>query len=284
MSAAPPQTTTVQFEVMPFERAQQEAASIPERLRLTVTSSPRQRPEQTIEMAAALAALGHTAIPHLAARAVRDHDHLQTLLDRCTAAGIEELFVIGGDSRAPAGGYSSAGEVLPLIRRRWPGRHVIGIAGYPEGHPLIPDEVLAGALEQKSALADYVVTQMCFDADRVLAWIEDTRERGVALPVYIGLPGVIDRRRLLEVSLRIGVGPSLSFVRKQRGLRQLLRRPALALALDELYGVLAPHVGSGELNIAGFHFFTLNQLADTWSWQRQHHVAVKEARNELSQP
>ena len=44
-------------------------------------------------------------------------------------------------------------------------------------------------------------------------------------PCYVGLPGDVDRRRLIEVSMRVGVGASLGFLRKQRGIRHLLGRP-----------------------------------------------------------
>jgi methylenetetrahydrofolate reductase (NADPH) len=261
LRAGPPQ-----FEVLPLPQAQREAARLPEPARLTVTSSPRQGPEQTIELAVALKALGHSATPHLAARLVRDRDHLDTLLRQLQTAGIDELFVIGGDIQAPVGEFSSADELLPLIRERPHGVRRIGIAGYPEGHPLIDRAVLDAAFERKAAIADYVTTQMCFEGDSLIRWIHGVRDRGIELPVLIGMPGVVDRRRLLEVSIRIGVGPSLAFVREQRGIRHLLWRPSHAL--DELFDGIAPHIHDPTLRFGGFHYFTFNQLVDTWRWDR----------------
>jgi methylenetetrahydrofolate reductase (NADPH) len=107
---------------------------------------------------------------------------------------------------------------------------------------------------------------MCFDADVLLRWLRSVREQGQELPVQIGMPGAVDRRRLVEVSMRIGVGPSLSFVRKQRGLQALLRRSSSTA--DKLYDALARRVEDPSLNVAGFHYYTLNQLLDTWSWER----------------
>ncbi len=77
----------------------------------------------------------------------------------------------------------------------------------------------------------------------------------------------MSRTKLLELSARIGVGPSLSFLRKQRGIRALLSKGSTA---DKLYAKLAPAVDDPELNIAGFHIFTFNQLLETWQWQRAH--------------
>jgi len=260
----------VQFEVLPFERALHEAAQLSEPTRLTVTSSPRQSPEQTIEFARRLHALGHAVVPHLAARMVRDRDHLRRLLEQLEGEGCDELFVIGGDNGEPAGQFDSAADVLELIREHPHGVRRIGVAAYPEGHPLIDEQTLSRSLARKSELADYMVTQMSFDAPVLVEWLSGVRERGVALPVRLGLPGVVDRRHLLEVSVRIGVGPSLAFVRKQRGLRQLLRRPAQTL--DRLLDALAPHLGEPQLGIEGFHYFTLNNLYDTWRWERNKHA------------
>jgi methylenetetrahydrofolate reductase (NADPH) len=220
-----------------------------------------------------LAELGHTVIPHLAARAIRDRSHLEELLDRLAQAGMDDVFVIGGDNGEPDGAYGSAGEILPLIRER---ARRVGIAAYPEGHPQIGSEVLARVLEEKSPLADYMVTQMCFDPDAVLGWLRDTRERGVALPAMIGLPGAVDRKRLLEVSMRIGVGPSVAYVRKQRGLLGMLRRPTSTA--DKMLDALAPCVEEKTLNVTGFHYYTLNALLDTWNWERDKHVPAKEAK------
>jgi hypothetical protein len=58
-------------------------------------------------------------------------------------------------------------------------------------------------------------------------------------------------------SARIGVGPSVEFLRKQRGLRRLLSRRS---TLDRLYAEL------GRLDVAGCQFFTFNELVDTWEW------------------
>jgi methylenetetrahydrofolate reductase (NADH) len=262
-----------QFEVLPFERAVQEAAQLDQPARLTVTSSPRHGVEKTIESTLALAELGHTVIPHLAARAIRDESHLNAVLDRVCAAGIEDVFVIGGDNAEPAGAYSSAGELLPLVRQR---ARTVGIAAYPEGHPQIDPDVLARVLEEKSRVADYMVTQMCFDADALLDWLRDTRRRGVSLPVIIGLPGVVDRKRLLEVSMRIGVGPSVAYVRKQRGLLALLRRSTSTA--EKLLDALAPCLDEPELNASGFHYYTLNALLDTWSWVHDKHMIRNDTR------
>jgi methylenetetrahydrofolate reductase (NADH) len=94
-----------------------------------------------------------------------------------SAAGVDDVFVIGGDAAPPHGAYSSAGELLPVICEHPHRPRTLGIAGYPEGHPLIEPETLERALDEKSRLADYVTTQMCFDAEVLRHWIAGRRER-----------------------------------------------------------------------------------------------------------
>jgi methylenetetrahydrofolate reductase (NADPH) len=255
----------VRFEVLPLDRTVEEAERLPQPVHLTVTCSPKHGPDRTLEIAGRLRALGHTVTPHVAARMVRDESHLDALLTGISEAGLDGVFLIGGDADTQ-GPYASAGELLPLIADHPRRPATIGIAGYPEGHPLISDQALDAALQEKSQLADYVTTQMCFDPDAVRSWVVRQRQKGMSLPVMIGLPGKVKRRRLVEMSARIGVGQSISFVRKQRGIRQLLTRRS---AVDRLYDALEPALSERDLRIASFHFFTFNQLVDTWEWYQQ---------------
>ena len=255
-----------QFEVLPLERSVALAEQLPQPEQLTVTCSPRHGPDESVAIARRLHALGHGVTVHVAARMVRDRAHLDQLLDGMAQAEAD-LFLIGGDATPPQGPWSSAVDLLPVVADHPQRPSEIGIAGYPEGHPLIDSGTLADVLKQKSALAGYITTQLCFDPEAVLAWIRDTRESGVTLPVLVGLPGVVDRRRLLEMSMRIGVGPSLAFLRKQRGLRKLLGPSRITP--ERVHDALAPQLGDRELNITGFHYYTFNQLMETWRWERE---------------
>jgi methylenetetrahydrofolate reductase (NADPH) len=251
------------FEVLPFSSVEEQARRLPGPVRLTVTCPPKHGPDRAVEFAARLHALGHPVTVHVAARMVRDRAHLNALLAGMADAGSEDLFLIGGDAERPLGPYSSAGDLLRVLDEHPRRPRTIGIAGYPEGHPAIPSEELEQAVREKSRSADYVTTQMCFDSDAVRGWLERQRRRGMTLPVLIGMPGKVSRRRLLEMSVRIGVGPSVRFVRKQHGLLGFLSRRS---TLDRLDEALAPLLGDPRLDIAGVQYFTFNQLVDTWEW------------------
>ena len=253
------------YEVLPFASVYEQAARLPQLVRLTVTCSPMHGPDRTVQVGSRVRALGHAVTVHIAARMVRDRAHLDQLLAGIADGGIDDIFLIGGDAKRPVGEYASAVELLPLIAEHARRPRAIGIAGYPEAHPLISDDALDAALHDKSRLADYVTTQMCFDPAAVRTWIERQREQELTLPVVIGMPGKAGRRQLLEMSARIGVGPSLRFLRRQRGLRSFLSRRSTA---NRLYDELAELLDASHLNVAGFQYFTFNQLFATWEWHQ----------------
>jgi methylenetetrahydrofolate reductase (NADH) len=257
------------YEVLPLGRSEEEAAALPCPVRITITCSPKHGPDRSLEVARSIRAQGHAVTIHLAARMVRDRDHLDRLLAGMAEIGVDDAFVIGGDAPHVHGDYSSAVELLPHVASHPQRPRTVGIAAYPEGHPLIGERALWEALESKAPLADYVTTQLCFHADPLLKWIHEARAGSLELPVIVGMPGVVDRRRLMEISMRIGVGPSLRFLRKQHGFfRRLFTRsgPAGEKLLDRL----VPCLDDPTLGIAGFHYYTFNKLVDTYEWERAH--------------
>jgi methylenetetrahydrofolate reductase (NADPH) len=251
---------------------------------VTVTCSPRKGPDATMTLAERFASKGYEVIPHVSARTVRNRDHLEELTGRASAAGIRELFVIGGDASEPAGPYASAGELLAELWDVDPGLERVGVGGYPEGHPLIDDEVLFEVLADKQSVADYVSTQICFDAGTVIDWVSAMRERGIELPVYLGMAGAVRRRKLLEISLRVGVGDSVRYLTKHGSLvTRLMRRGGYKP--DAFIAQTAPFVDNPEYGIAGFHVYTFNQVESSERWRRElvetyRHAATPLARSQ----
>jgi methylenetetrahydrofolate reductase (NADPH) len=255
------------YEVLPFRSSVEQAAEIATPLRLTVTASPKHGIDRSVQHALRLRALGHQVTLHLAARMVESRQHLETILARATEAGIDDMLVVGGDVREPRGPYGSAAELLEDMSGHPQLPAAIGLAAYPEGHPLLDERQLEAALEHKARLASYMVTQICFDPDRLLAWLTQVRERGISLPLYVGATGQVDQRRLLEISLRVGVGQSLRLLRRQRGVGRLLRGPRDAT--QRFCDAIDAARADPGLGIVGFHFFTFNELVATWRWRQK---------------
>ena len=256
------------FEVLPLEGIEdQVVAHLSTDQKVTVTASPSRGLDATLEVAERLAAAGYPVVPHLSARLVRDGAHLDELLSRVLGAGIGELFVLAGDAPEPAGELTGAAELLRAIGPRRAEFDAIGITGYPESHHLISDEETIQAMFAKEPMATHIVSQVCFDAAVIEAWIRAVRARGTELPIWIGLPGCVPRARLLRMSMKMGVGESARFLRHNRGFasRLLGRR----FAPGGLVRELEPVATDPSARVAGFHLYTFNEVARTERWRRR---------------
>ncbi len=254
------------FELIPLRDALERAEALPEGAATTVTASPSHGIEATIELCEGSVARGHDATPHLAAHMFRDRAHLKDVLDRCRQVGMSSAFVIGGDAK-DRGELHDGLALLRAMEELGNPFTSIGVAGYPEGHPAIPETQLIHALLAKQEHATHVTTQMTFDGDAISSWIGRIRDAGVTLPVHVGVPGAVRVRRLVRIAARIGVGGSLRYLRKNRQLIQLLFRRTFTA--DRLLRSLGPTLIAPEANIAKLHLFTFNQVEETVAWQRR---------------
>jgi methylenetetrahydrofolate reductase (NADPH) len=256
------------FEILPTRGAEQQADHLPEGAKVAVTCSPTRGIGSTLRLSERLLQRGFRVVPHIAARLVAGGTHLEEILRWFDKHDLREAHVVGGDARGPVGPYASAFELLVAMSRLGHGVEEVGIGGYPEGHPLIGEEELYRALMDKQHFASYVVTQLCFDADAILGWISGIRHRGVHLPVYVGLPGAVERKKLLEISLKVGVGDSVRFLKKQTGLVGMLLKPG-GYSPDGLVERLAPYAVDAHYDLAGVHLYTFNQVESTERWRQR---------------
>lgn len=255
----------MRYELIPTREAPEHANALPPGARVSVTCSPSFGLDASLGLAERLAARGLEVVPHLAARLFGDRAHFERVVRRLEASNLREAFVIGGDSEVPGGPFSSGAELLGALSGLEHGLERIGIPAYPEPHPLIEEEALFGSLLEKQRSASYAVTQICFDPRTVLRWIQHARERGFGLPVYVGIPGVVSKTQLLRISTKIGLGDSLRYLKKQRGLAGRLFGTGAYRPYD-LVEELLPYVDDPRYGIAGFHINTFNQVSATEAW------------------
>jgi methylenetetrahydrofolate reductase (NADPH) len=252
------------YEVFPLPGIEEEVAElVPTDVKMTVTSSPRRGIEATLRLTEELARRSFEVVPHLSARLVTDEEHAREIVARLRDADVRDVFVVGGDSEQPAGPFASAYQLILAMRELAHPFAEVGIAGYPESHPFIDDETTIKVMFEKEPLATYVVSQLCLDAGVIAGWIERVRRRGVRLPIHVGIPGVVPRRKLLRIATKIGVGESTRFVRRQGNVvaRMLMRG---SVGPGRLVDELGPHLGS----IPGFHVYTFNELEATERWRQ----------------
>jgi methylenetetrahydrofolate reductase (NADH) len=255
------------YELIPLGNARNHAEALPPGAPVTVTTSVRLGLDATLGLAEWLSSRGHEAVPHVAARLIRDRAHFVDVLARMRAAGLRKLFVVGGDG-PPVGDIADGLSLLRLLEDLDHWFDEIGVPAYPEGHPKIADDVLMHDLREKQRYVQAMTTQMSFNPGAVAAWIARIRAEGIMLPIHLGVAGAIELRRLMTIAARIGVADSTRYLLKHRSLfGHLMQRGSFGA--DAFLRDLAPALAARGADVRALHIFAMNQVEQTVAWQRR---------------
>jgi len=247
---------------------------IPAGTKVNVTFLGNEDLEMRVAAAKAVKDSGFVPVPHISARRLGSQGQLEEFLGRLQEVGASEhVFCVGGDPAQPEGPYPDALSVIRTgILQRY-GVREVSIAGYPEGHPDIADDVLWRHLEDKSAalagqgLDAVILTQFAFDTDPVIRWIDGVRERGVTSEIRVGTPGPAGIKRLIGFARRFGVGASAMIVKKYGfSLTNLMGTAGPDRFVSDLAGLVAGSDTAGDVKL---HFYTFGGLRATAEWARE---------------
>ncbi len=260
--------THVRYEVLPTAAAEAAVLEhLPAGFTVTITASPSKGIAATLDLAERLAGHGYQVVPHLAARMVSGRSELAEISDRLGAAGVRTIFVPAGDADPPAGDYHAALDLLEdleALGRPFPN---VGVTGYPESHPSIHDDLTVQAMWDKRRHATQVVSNLTFDPALVQTWLRRMRGRGITIPLLVGVPGPVDRTKLVLMATKIGVGESTKFLAKHRRTLTRLAAPG-GFTGERFLEKLAPALAAPDARVEGLHVFTFNQVAETEQWRR----------------
>lgn len=260
--------------------------SIPAGTKINVTFLGNEDLEMRVSAAKAVRELGFVPVPHISARRLSSRGQLEEFLSRLQDVGAtESVFVVGGDPTTPEGPYEDSYDVIRTGLLLDYGVKEVSIAGYPEGHPDISQEVLWRALDEKSlslaqqGLKATILTQFAFDTDPVLAWIDQVRARGIDSTIRIGTPGPAGIKRLLGFARRFGIGANAMIVKKYGfSLTNLMGTAGPDKFVTDLSALLAEDAtGSGTepgspraTGPVKLHFYTFGGLLATADWAREY--------------
>jgi methylenetetrahydrofolate reductase (NADPH) len=179
---------------------------------------------------------------------------------------MDKVFVPGGDAEAP-GEFPDALSLLEAIKELGAPFSHVGITGYPESHPTISDDLTIQSMWDKRRYATHVVSNLTFDPEVLTTWVGRMRKRGITMPLLLGIPGPVERTKLLTMATKIGVGESTRFLAKNKGTFARLAAPG-GFTGERFLEKVAPALSPPEMLVEGLHVFTFNQVTATEEWRQ----------------
>ncbi|MDV3467947.1 methylenetetrahydrofolate reductase [Stenotrophomonas sp. C3(2023)] len=241
--------------------------------RVSIPWLPGQSDAQRLAAAQAVQQLGFLPMPHLAARRVTSLDVLHRFVEQATGtAGVEAFLLIAGDAGQPLGPFTDSHALIETGVFERHGVRTLGVAGHPRQHPAMDSAEQWAVLQRKCSsiqsrgMTPTIFTQFDFDAELVLAWLRALRERGLAHPVRIGVPGPATMAALLRYAALCGVSASSAILARYGvSLGRLLDRTGPDRFVAQVGAQTAQMQGSVHL-----HFFPFGGIAPCLTWIEQH--------------
>ena len=250
------------------------AGVIPAGTRINVTFLENEDLQMRVDAAEAVKRLGFTPVPHISARRITSQEHLEEFLAALRVIhATENVFAVGGDPAVPMGPYEDSLALIESGVLQQYGARDISIGGYPDGHPDIAADVLWSHLEKKAAalsrleIPGTVITQVEFDAHRVLSWVAEVRDHGVELPIRVGVPGPASVKLLLGFASRLGISTSTTIAKKYGlSVTNLLGKAGPEHFIRDLQSGLDP----AKHGVVKLHFYTFGGFKTTAEWIANH--------------
>ena len=181
------------------------------------------------------------------------------------ARGICNVLALRGDPpkenpdwAAGEDNFKYSWELVAFIREHFGDYFSIGVAGFPEGHMLCPDRDL-DALYLKNKIdhgADYVITQLFFNNQDYVAYVERLKKLGVNSPVIPGVLPITDYAALVRFCsmCKASIPQEVHDIFKPiQGNPQETLAAGINFCLKQSHDLL-------QKGAPGLHFYTLNKI------------------------
>jgi methylenetetrahydrofolate reductase (NADPH) len=191
-----------------------------------------------------------------------EREEIAHVLDQLREGGIQNVLALRGDPPqgqkefvATRGGFAHASELVEFIRSHYD--FCLAGACYPEKHPEASDleTDLANLKKKVDAGAEFLVTQLFFDAKAYFAFVERARAIGIACPIIPGIMPITNVNQVKRFTAMCGATiPSklLAELEAVHGEHDAVRRIGVEHAVQECKALLAG-------GAPGIHFYTLNR-------------------------
>ena len=224
--------------------------------------------EEVINTAKLIAQDGNIPVPHIPARQIKDKSELKNFLDALKVeANVCEVLLIAGSNKKPYGEFESS---IQLIETGYfnEGLKTIYFAGHPEGNVDIEESHinLDASLKLKQDFANttannvVLLTQFCFDSNKIIMWANKLREEGIHLPIEIGVAGPAKITSLIKYSIECGVGPSLKIL--ENNFSNLTELATTYSPVDFLNDLIQKIIANKNVNIQNIHFYPFGGIKE----------------------
>ncbi|NLI53113.1 MAG: 5,10-methylenetetrahydrofolate reductase [Clostridiales bacterium] len=187
-------------------------------------------------------------------------------LEEYERAGVENLLALRGDFPVGVekknGDFLYANELISFIRQRTD-RFCLAAACYPEKHLLADtmEKDIDALLKKQDAGASYFMTQLCYNVEGYLRFVEHARRRGVTLPIVAGILPLLKKDGLVRMTLSNGCSIPAdvsSLVGRYGEDEESFRAAGHAFTVELVRRFLSEGVD-------GIHLYTLNRYEDVAS-------------------
>ena len=220
--------------------------------------STRERTHELVERI-----VGNTeldVVAHLTCISATDRE-IGSILERYERIGVHNILALRGDIpddvvHPEHSAFRHASDLVQFIKSRFPSMGV-GVAGFPEGHPDMPNrlreiELLKAKID---AGADYIVTQMFFDNRDFYDFRDRCRLNGINAPIIAGIMPITSRKNL---------GRMADLAAGARFPATLLKAVARAKSVEAVKHI-GVHWATTQISdllyndVPGVHLYTLNR-------------------------
>ena len=189
---------------------------------------------------------------------------IDDIVARYHETGVRHIVALRGDPPGGIGtpfathpdGYQTSSELVAGIKKRFPDIEV-SVSAYPEKHPESPsfDADIDGLKAKVDAGATRAITQVFFDNDLYLRYLDRVRARGIDIPIVPGIMPMHNFKQARNFVTRAGTTVPTWLAEKFDGLDDDA----------ETRKLVAATVAAGQVQklrkrgIDTFHFYTMNR-------------------------
>jgi len=231
--------------------------------------------EEMIQTAKRLQSEGFSVMPHFPARIIKNKSTLEEWIKKYQdEAGINQALLLAGSVNNPHGVFENSMQLVETELFNKYNFKNLHFAGHPEGNKDIDfdgstnnvDEALLWKqkFNERTDIEVALTTQFCFEADPVIKWADAMIEKGINIPIHIGVAGPAKLQTLIKFSIACGVGASLKVLQNRaKDVKKLL----LPFEPNDFLETLAKHKKENpNFNISNIHFFPLGGINANATW------------------